>query len=268
MDANQFKQLIITIVASIGGVGVILGAIFAWLGKVWADRIYLRTSAQYQKDLENLRNAATERRDLINSLLTVISNQRSKSYERILETVELVWKQVLEIREYTRNLIFIHIILPPRAIENATEKVFSSLPNTSFSELTSTVDKIVSEVEKVRPFIGEKLWELFFIYDAFLAGISWKVIEGKANGKLYPWDKDIQGKPDTHLFESLKTVFSEDEISSLIKTPFPVETIKKVLEIKILEEMNQLTLGNKFVDKTIDEYIRFAEISTTQTRNQ
>ncbi len=203
----QFKQLVFTIIASIGGIGVIIGSVFAWLGKVWIDRIYLKTSAQYQRDLEDLRNAATERRDLINSLLTVISNQRSKSYERILDSVEVVWSKVLEISAFTRNLVFLHIILPPKAIENATEKVFASLPNISFSELTGTVDRIVSEVEKVRPFIGEKLWELFFIDDAFLARISWKVIEGKANGKLFPWDKDIQGKHDANLIELLKPVF-------------------------------------------------------------
>ncbi len=106
----QFKQLVFTIIASIGGIGVIIGSVFAWLGKVWIDRIYLKTSAQYQRDLEDLRNAATERRDLINSLLTVISNQRSKSYERILDSVEVVWSKVLEISAFTRNLVFLHII--------------------------------------------------------------------------------------------------------------------------------------------------------------
>ncbi len=34
MDAIQFKQLVFTIIASIGGIGVIIGSVFAWLGKV------------------------------------------------------------------------------------------------------------------------------------------------------------------------------------------------------------------------------------------
>lgn len=263
MNAEQFEQLLITVVASLGGIGVILGAVFAWLGKVFIDNIYLKTNAKHQKDIDKLRETATERRDLINSLLTVITNQQSKSYEKILKSIELVWNKVLEISAYTRTLVYIHIIIPPEALKNQLNTFYSSIPSTTLEELLETVHNINSEVEKVRPFIGEKLWELFFSYNAFLARISWKVIEGKSNQKLHPWDKDNNGEVDKHLFEILEHIFSKDEILSLIKTPEPVETIIKVFEIKILEEMNQMILGNKFVDRTIDEYIRFAEISAT-----
>ncbi len=268
MNVDQFKQLILTIVASVGGVGVIVGAVFAWLGKAWVDQIYLKTSAQYQKDLEELQNNAIEHRDLINLLLAVIANQRSKSYERILDSVELVWTKILEDRAFTQNLLFVYIILTPKEIETLTEKVLEIIPDTSANEWVESVNKIAHEVEEIRPFIGERLWELFSIYHAFVVRLAWKVIQGKTNQQFHTWDKDLNGEYDNFLMDKLKTIFSTEEINALVATPIPIVTIRKVLEVKILEEMNQMTLGSKFVERTIDDYIRFADISTTDLKNK
>lgn len=267
MDSNQFKQLLLTIVTSLGGIGVILAAVLAWLGRIWADRIYLKTSVQHEKDIERIKGTSTERRDLINSLLSVIANQRSKSYERILDSIELVWAKTLQIKAQTRDLVFIYKIFSSQDLKEKRIYPTYKISEDTFGELIKTNDGIINEVEKVRPFIGEILWKLFIVYQAFFTRLAWKTIEGKKNERLFPWDKDPDGKRDTHLFGLLSQVFSEAEISSLISTVYPVETIETVLEFKILEEMNQITLGQKFVDHTVEEYIRFAEAAIIQRQD-
>jgi len=55
MTLEEIRQITLTILASAGGVGAIILLLSSWIGKVWADKLYQRRGAKYQKDIEELK---------------------------------------------------------------------------------------------------------------------------------------------------------------------------------------------------------------------
>jgi uncharacterized membrane protein len=61
MDVDEILKVVFSIaaaiIASVGGAGVIILGLSAWLGNVWAKRIHLKNSSYYNQELEKLKNS-------------------------------------------------------------------------------------------------------------------------------------------------------------------------------------------------------------------
>lgn len=55
MTPNDFAQIALYLMGSIGGAGFIILGLSNWLGKIWAQRIMDTERAKHEKDLEKLR---------------------------------------------------------------------------------------------------------------------------------------------------------------------------------------------------------------------
>jgi hypothetical protein len=277
MSPDEIVKLIVTIattlVASVGGASVIILGLASWLGKVWSDRIYIHSSAKYEKDIEEIKSRysadleyiraeISERRDLLNSLQMALSSGYTSSHERILEAVQSLWDKIVEIREFTSSFHLIWNILLPRHYENTPiskfEKMLPSLTTAEFTERLQSLDK---GIQNKRPFVGEKLWGLYSVYYVFALRLAWKVMEEKQKGKVYDWNKDIDGTPDTHLIETLHSALTDAELKGIIekdpKCGVP-QRLMSALEIKMLNEMNELIFGKRFVSISIEEQQRIS----------
>jgi len=281
MNAEEAKQLVFTIIASVGGAGVIILGLSSWLGKIWAEQIYQKTQLRNQKEieeikqrynteLEHLRSEINARRDLLNAIQNSLSSGYSLSQRRTLQAVEVIWAKILEIREFSSMFLFPHTILYPSEFEKIPfSQIDEMLPRVSMSEHSKHIHGLSAEVEKHRPFVGEKLWRLFSMYNAFTGRLTVKMIKWRENGRFYPWDKDIDGTPDTHLFELLQDVFTDEELNQIISSE-PLEIVQQIMrsiEEKILAEMNELCIGRKFVSISIDEQQRIERLLSSYSRN-
>jgi hypothetical protein len=56
MSLADLLELSAAVLASIGGASLLLFAMSNWLGKVWADRLMRRETAEFSRDLEALKN--------------------------------------------------------------------------------------------------------------------------------------------------------------------------------------------------------------------
>src|SRR3989442_62336 len=59
MNINEIVKTVLALIGALGGAAVIVGSLAAWLGKVWADKLFLKESAKYQKEIEDFKNQST-----------------------------------------------------------------------------------------------------------------------------------------------------------------------------------------------------------------
>ncbi|MEO8607575.1 MAG: hypothetical protein ABI690_06825 [Chloroflexota bacterium] len=272
MDNQSLIALIVSIVASVGGVGVIIVGVAAWFGKIWADTINVRTSARYEKELEDLKNhynaelehikaEFAQRQNFIDISLNTLSQSYSFSRERTLNSIEAIWNEIIQLRSFASKQLFLYSILLPQEYENADlDKISPVLPTIS---QTDFADHPLhnSEIESKRPFMGEKLWTLYSIYRGFIFRMTWKTVYGRDKGNIYKWDKDMEGKQDTSLINALKNIFTDDELRQIIGADnigVP-ERIMTAIEVKILAEINDLIFGRKFFSISIEEQQRLSD---------
>lgn len=114
-------------------------------------------------------------------------------------------------------------------------------------------------LEMQRPFLSQRLWVLFFVYRAFLGRLSWRVVEGKAAGKLPPWDRSDDGKDDA-VIQMLTTVLASEEIvrarPQVVGGP---HLVIELLEQRILAEIEKAISGGAVADLNLSEGQRLAD---------
>ncbi len=274
MNIGDVTKTILAAIGALGSAAVIVGGIAAWLGKIWADKLYLKDSANRQKEveefknqyttqLEQLRAEMTERRDTLNTALTAMTNGYAASQERIITAMEELWKTVREIQAFVSPYIHFYQILLPEEYENVPiDNVLKIIPSLSRREFDLKSISLGQALEDKRPFMGESLWFLFWIYRAFATRQAVKVVIGRDNKKLYQWNKDEYGKEDS-LVGLLLYVFTQQELDAVIGGPIEIgipQRIMDALERKILGEMNEWIFGKRLLDMSIEEQERVANL--------
>jgi len=276
MNINDLVKTILAVIGALGGVAVIVGGVSAWLGKIWADKLYLIESAKRQKEieefknqyvteLEHLRAELTERHALFNATFTALSSGYVASHERVVSAMEELWNAILKIRGFVSPYIFLYEILLPREYVNVPiDNALKLIPKLSQKEFDISVKGITDIIEDKRPFIGERLWFVFFIYRAFAIRQAYKIVQGRDKGKLYKWDKNNDGSDDTQI-DALRYVLTSKELATVINAG-PIkdvgvpQRILDAIERKMLDEMNEWIFGKRLIDMSIEEQERVASL--------
>ena len=55
MEISAMKELLRTILASVGGTAIVIAGLSNWLGKVWANRILEKDKRKYQEEIERIK---------------------------------------------------------------------------------------------------------------------------------------------------------------------------------------------------------------------
>jgi hypothetical protein len=241
----------------------------------------------FSKELENVRNVNTaqmehvradlaERRDALNASMSALSGGFAASHSRTLTAIENLWNNVLEIRRVSSGLLSPYAVLLPEEYASVPyDKIDGMMPKMSEDDFNTRVMKPTETFEVDRPFIGENLWRLFFIYRAFAMREMLKVIGWRKDRRLLPWDQAHNGTLDVGLIALLKDVFGEEEFAAITA----IETvdgrmlgiqrdwrglsvpnrIMGELESRILTEANRMIFGKVLSDTTLAERIRISD---------
>lgn len=265
MSSGDIWQIVVAIVISVGGSGMIILGVSAWIGKYLSDRFLLRASAKYTKELEDIRNRYTaeleqlraefaERRDLYSSVMDMLSSGYSAAHQRIVVAHEVLWKRLLEIREFASSYLFFYWLVRPHEYDSILRRG-DVIPRTTEDDFNHQARNLSQELEAHRPFLGEKLWLLYQVYHTFALREVFKVVKGVAKGKLYEWDKNLDGHDDIATMRLLRSVFAESELKNVMDTTeigVP-QRIMALIELQILVEMNRWLFGKQLVEMGIEE---------------
>jgi hypothetical protein len=272
---GEIIKSVLAVIGALGGIAVVVGSLAAWLGKVLADRLYLKDSAKHQKEieefknlytteLEHLRADITERRDLLNNTHAALSIGYDASHEQIVAAIEELWKTIREVRAFASPYIFFYQLVSPREYDNVTDKIIKILPKIPQKDFDIQITRLRLEIEDKRPFIGESLWFTFWVYRAFTLRLAFKVVRGRDSRKFYEWNKNEYGKEDA-MFEVLHYVLTDKEQEAVINTG-PIkemgvpQRIMDLLERKMLDEMNEWIFGKRLIHMSIEEQQRIASL--------
>lgn len=269
MNWDVILQSLLAILATLGGAGVVLVALLVWLGKIWENLLSTRLTArqnkeledlknEYAKDLERLRAEITERQELFSNTSNALSSGYMASHPHIVDAIYHLWSVILDIDNLTSSFFFPYSVLLPHEIEShKPEYIYRNIPLMAKDEFLRRVTEINDKPEVKRPFIGENLWLLFSVYRTFALRLCWKIREGHEKGQVYSWDKDMQGRPDQALMNTIRTILSDDEIQVLISTEISVpQRILNSIKSKILSEMNELVFGKRLINMSFEEQQR------------
>lgn len=231
----------------------VLGFLLGFL----ANYILQRAKHQSDRDLEQLKVLLGSQRDLLAAMRDMLTSMISTTHSRTLDAIERTWESILRIRDLVSKYTGPYEILTREELkrEDIVHKTLSVLPTATEEQWVDDIQAASGDIEKYRPFIGEKLWLLYFAYRAAALRMAWKVRQGKKRGIIPYWDETIDGKPDHHLRYVASLVLKQSELNevfsgSTIGGPMRLLT---AMEAKILEEMNHMVFGRRLVSIGIRE---------------
>ena len=280
MDIGKITTIVLAVIGALGGASAIVGGLAAWLGKIWADKLLLKESIKYQKEIEEFKNrytteleylraGITEKQDLLNNTYSALSSGYAASHERIVLAMEELWKTIMEIQEFVSPQIFFYQLLLPKEYNdlfNDTNQLNRVIPIKPTVEIDKHTLKVGQSMEHKRIFIGEKLWLQFYVYRAISYRLLLKIAEQKNKGKFYEWNQDSDGKRD-YMENMLLLVFSKQDLDTIINPPtighsFPgaPQRILSSLEAEILSEMNEWMFGKRLINMSMEERQRVNDL--------
>jgi len=238
---NLSWELIGKTVVGLGGWTVITVALSSWIGQRIAQKLNLKWQHEYQSELEGLKLTLLNNYEILKTSITSFSTNYHASQEKRILGIEIVWGNMLELREYLSPLITFYTVLLP---EEYDEIVFGTkddpflLSKLDYKSYKPIIDGSSYAIEKNRPFLGEYFWGLYSGYRAFCLRNIFIFLRGKERGGITPWFEDKA------LLGLVEMVIGKDEISNInLSNIDSFSRILNLMELKILEEMNKLISG-------------------------
>ncbi|MFH1375710.1 MAG: hypothetical protein ABIH35_03510 [Patescibacteria group bacterium] len=245
------------IIALLGGWAVIVGGLVAWIGKLVAEKVTLNWKEQQQKEMETLRAQLARDRLVMETAIFSFSSGQKAAQEKKIQATEKLWKHVLKIRKICQSAIFFYSILHPSEYNEVFTKpkmkaMISDLNDSVIEQISSDPE----DLESNRPFLGEKLWLLFFIYRAFLGRISLILVDGLKEGEIKDWRKD-------HGVHSLlKNILSNEQLTAVtVESPIAMHKAINLLEAMLLEEISLIISGQKASKDTFELAQKLGELT-------
>jgi hypothetical protein len=235
-------------IALLGGWTVIIVGLVTWIGKLVAEKVTLKWKEQQQKEIETLRSQLARDHIIMETAISSFSSGQRAVQEKKIQATETLWKHVLKIRKICQSVIFFFTILRPSEYNEVFAKpnikaMVSDVDDSVLDQISSNPENFESN----RPFLGEKLWLLFFIYRAFLGRITFILVNGLKEGKIEDWKKD------DGVHSLLKSILSNDQITAVtVESPNAMHNVITLLEAMLLEEISLIISGSKASKDTFE----------------
>ena len=261
MAGFDLSSLVGVAVASLGG-GVVISAFVArWLSDRAATRIELKWKHDYDRDLARLNGELTTTRTLLQTALDSASQARQAAQERILRAVEILWATLVELRDQVYPVLYIYEVLLPEEYPKALSDPGSvGLSKVDTNEFGLQNVKIGKPPERVRPFLGEDLWILYWAYRAVVGRLCLKVLEGRDKRKIPPWGLNARWRA-RRVHGQIAPASLEQRRNPLIPPSIAVpSTLMGLCERRILLEMERRISGRHIAEASIEDGRRLRDV--------
>ncbi len=188
----------------------------------------------------------------LDTVRSSFSEGQKSSMERKFVAADKIWDEVLELRKLTFPTMSIVDLFKDSEAQKfraakESELGASFLQGSPIEELKERLQTISSDLEKVRPFVGEYLWMLLNCYRAIHLRLF--IVLGMFNNddeKVVGWFSDKK------TYEIIAAVLDERELTHFNELPFGKFTwlIDKV-EAKMLAELRHMVSGQHFAQDAL-----------------
>lgn len=232
------------LIAAIGGGGVIIVAIAGWISSLVAKRIIHNWEVSAKKETAALQYQLDKNKLFMETVLAATSGGQDLSQKRRLDSVERLWKTVVEYKNSLSAVTFFYGILMPSEYDEAL------VPKAGKPDILQSIneDLLLSALEitknlyKERPFLGETLWFQFYIYQAFLGRLAFLLFNGKRNAHIADW------RDDSGIKQFLGFILRPKEVQKILEDKNDFKAIDRViekLESDMLLEASMIVSGRR-----------------------
>lgn len=234
-----------------------------------ADKLKMDWQKDAEKELREIQKEIDQEHQIFKDVMQSHSANHQFSQSERIAAIKVLWDSVIEVREISQTPQFFYDIF----LKKEYNSVFNDKSNSK--AMLSYIDKISEEkvseklieirpkVEKFRPFLGEKLWNLFIIYTILNARVVMSLRKGIDNKNIESWHEDKPLKTTlTYVFDTkeIETIYSL-EIDSLRLT-------KELFESKILSEASRIISGEYAGERSLAEVKNILEARVKTNENK
>lgn len=255
------KQIIILL----GGLSsVIIGAMYFFFHRI-ADRLNIQWKRNADISLVKIQSELNKNNAAFSSILSLSGTNHNQAQERRIKAIETLWQNLLEYKYIIPpEGNFIYNILGVEEIENFWVRDTDNKPFNALRDKLANLDvnvhlnkyqPFLGVIKKEHPFIGEKIWDAFYLYQQFIGRIAvLLLIERKKEGFIH-WHKD------KYMKEILEGYLNKEEVAYLYSAKYEsLKITSEFLENKLLIEINKIISGESFSETALERIKRLAPL--------
>jgi hypothetical protein len=222
-----------------------LAAFFlAWLNSRWKRK--------QDKEIETFKKNMDKEIEVMNSTLSLYTISYHLAQGKRFNAIETTWKNFyLYSEELSKFLYFYERLTTEEYNKGKIENKEISIPP---YENIENIERHKNEINILRPFLGENLWSLLFVYDSFFCRVIYGLYSNFTKDKLvYKWTEDVK------LFDVFGLIFKLEtpvykRIIDYTKIPLNgLRFIKISIETLIIEEIRKILIGKETVKEILTE---------------
>ena len=107
MTVKETIEIGLTIIASLGGGGLIVFALSSWFGKIWADKMLSKYKAKLNREFEDIKSRRVSEIEKYKSELEQARSDYQMYSSRKFEIIEETWSAMFsisdELKPYNKN---------------------------------------------------------------------------------------------------------------------------------------------------------------------
>lgn len=260
------QDLILNVISSAVVSGALAGVI-VWLSREWISaRLKASIQHEYDQKLEahkarlksendiallETKNRMEQQLTLFEATRTSFAEGQKAAIERKLDSIEKLWDEILTLDERLPSTFMFIDIVPASTYKNTLlkNKTFRTLAE-EFSE--EEIAKCLSDrdepVGKVRPYVGEYLWSIFFSYRALMGQISFLLHQSLKEPDSIEWHRD---KGVCQILEVVLTSEERDEFKTV--DICKISWLKRLLQSKILAASQKIISGEELGTESLKQ---------------
>jgi len=266
-------EFAVSVLSSVVASGV-LTAVLIWLSKDWMsarirtsiqheydrrlDTLRAQLSAQHESHLLQLQATITREATRLAAAHSSGTDGQKAPIERTLHAVERLWDGVLRLRTTLPPVLgFVDTLTVDEYKRMKTHPTFLALSGAwSVERISELID---TDVEQVRPYIGEYAWALFYSYQAVMLRIVALLHTGRHDVDKLEWHKDSGTR------QLIQAVFSAAELVEFDGTRTGrIAWLQRRFEAHLLAAARTLISGQEFAADDASEQARVIQEKAAQ----
>lgn len=227
------------LVKLVGGIGVVLSAIAIFVSRILNNYALHRWKEKSDRKIEEHKSELHRQVRLLDNLTSIIPNLHIATNERRLDHFGRVWESMLQIKKDFPTLCGIAYTiltkdeirdLPKDPNPNVGELVRTFEPNQYFTKLSD----ISHRTESSRPFVGQKAWNVYFVYQSLHGRLTYLISDGFPKGRIGYW------LDETAFLEQVVAIAVPKEVQEkLFENPLQAYlNITNYLELELINEIS------------------------------
>lgn len=240
-----------------GGAGVVAigGGVGRWVFDRAAERMSQRLSHDYERALEGLRAEHAREAALLQAAATALHAGNESTLRRRTEAIEAAWKAMMDVKASLGVAVFfydLHLFE-----EYNTERTYERFAGVREEALSKVTERTHRPVELLRPFLGERMWSYWWLYQALYGRTYLILAQGIAKRQIPRW------RDDPVVRQLIGIALSDAELKAIAKQDATdmgyVQGVLNAVEMKVLGEANRILSGSAAAEAALAEGQRMAK---------